>query len=142
MMKTVLDLTYPITSMFSGAGFNRSICSVFKDQQIEVLPGAPARRVGAGSLRSAPLSPVPPQDLWLPYFAITTDISASTMRVHTDGECLPRAQGRIAPEQRRGGPVPGGGRGEPGGSVSQWGRSHLRKPEHEMTLPWAQKVGH
>ncbi|XP_039714920.1 patatin-like phospholipase domain-containing protein 7 isoform X5 [Pteropus medius] len=85
MMKTVLDLTYPITSMFSGAGFNRSICSVFKDQQIEVLPGAPARRVGAGSLRSAPLSPVPPQDLWLPYFAITTDISASTMRVPTDG---------------------------------------------------------
>lgn len=59
MMKTVLDLTYPITSMFSGAGFNRSICSVFKDRQIE--------------------------DLWLPYFAITTDISASTMRVHTDG---------------------------------------------------------
>ncbi|XP_036095131.1 patatin-like phospholipase domain-containing protein 7 isoform X3 [Rousettus aegyptiacus] len=59
MMKAVLDLTYPITSMFSGAGFNRSICSVFKDRQIE--------------------------DLWLPYFAITTDISASAMRVHTDG---------------------------------------------------------
>lgn len=37
MVKTVLDLTYPITSMFSGAGFNSSICSVFKDRQIEVL---------------------------------------------------------------------------------------------------------
>lgn len=37
MMKTMLDLTYPITSMFSGAGFNSSICSVFKDRQIEVL---------------------------------------------------------------------------------------------------------
>lgn len=36
MMKTMLDLTYPITSMFSGAGFNSSICSVFKDRQIEV----------------------------------------------------------------------------------------------------------
>uniref|UniRef100_A0A8C7AZE4 lysophospholipase n=1 Tax=Neovison vison TaxID=452646 RepID=A0A8C7AZE4_NEOVI len=56
---TVLDLTYPITSMFSGAGFNSSICSVFKDRQIE--------------------------DLWLPYFTITTDITASAMRVHTDG---------------------------------------------------------
>ncbi|KAM7093557.1 patatin-like phospholipase domain-containing protein 7 [Molossus nigricans] len=59
MVKTVLDLTYPITSMFSGAGFNSSICSVFKDRQIE--------------------------DLWIPYFTVTTDISASAMRVHTDG---------------------------------------------------------
>ncbi|XP_013011319.1 patatin-like phospholipase domain-containing protein 7 isoform X3 [Cavia porcellus] len=59
MVKTMLDLTYPITSMFSGAGFNSSICSIFGDQQIE--------------------------DLWLPYFAITTDITASAMRVHMDG---------------------------------------------------------
>ncbi|KAI4577797.1 hypothetical protein MJT46_003632 [Ovis ammon polii x Ovis aries] len=59
MVKTMLDLTYPITSMFSGAGFNSSISSVFKDRQIE--------------------------DLWIPYFAVTTDISASAMRVHTDG---------------------------------------------------------
>lgn len=27
------------------------------------------------------------QDLWIPYFNITTDITASTMRVHTDGRC-------------------------------------------------------
>lgn len=40
MVKTVLDLTYPITSMFSGAGFNSSICSVFKDRQIEVPPAS------------------------------------------------------------------------------------------------------
>uniref|UniRef100_A0A8I3WE72 lysophospholipase n=1 Tax=Callithrix jacchus TaxID=9483 RepID=A0A8I3WE72_CALJA len=59
MMKAVLDLTYPVTSMFSGASFNSSICSVFQDRQIE--------------------------DLWIPYFAITTDITASAMRVHTDG---------------------------------------------------------
>lgn len=26
------------------------------------------------------------QDLWIPYFNITTDITNSTMRVHTDGE--------------------------------------------------------
>lgn len=25
------------------------------------------------------------QDLWIPYFNITTDITASAMRVHTDG---------------------------------------------------------
>ncbi|XP_014817471.1 PREDICTED: neuropathy target esterase, partial [Calidris pugnax] len=57
--KTVLDLTYPITSMFSGSAFNASINKVFEDKQIE--------------------------DLWLPYFNVTTDITASAMRVHTDG---------------------------------------------------------
>ncbi|XP_068104845.1 patatin-like phospholipase domain-containing protein 7 isoform X2 [Hyperolius riggenbachi] len=61
VFKKVLDLTYPITSMFSGAAFNSSISSIFKDKQIE--------------------------DLWIPYFNITTDITASAMRVHTDG-CL------------------------------------------------------
>ncbi|KFM10454.1 Patatin-like phospholipase domain-containing protein 7, partial [Aptenodytes forsteri] len=59
VFKTILDLTYPITSMFSGAAFNNSINSIFKDKQIE--------------------------DLWIPYFTITTDITASAMRVHTDG---------------------------------------------------------
>lgn len=34
--KKILDLTYPITSMFSGASFNSGISSVFKDKQIEV----------------------------------------------------------------------------------------------------------
>ncbi|XP_068166263.1 patatin-like phospholipase domain-containing protein 7 isoform X2 [Antennarius striatus] len=57
--KKLLDLTYPVTSMFSGASFNSSISSIFKNKQIE--------------------------DLWLPYFNITTDITASSMRVHTDG---------------------------------------------------------
>ncbi|KAM9744627.1 patatin-like phospholipase domain-containing protein 7 [Menidia menidia] len=57
--KKILDLTYPVTSMFSGASFNSGISSIFQDQQIE--------------------------DLWLPYFAITTDITASSMRVHTYG---------------------------------------------------------
>uniref|UniRef100_A0A803XS18 lysophospholipase n=1 Tax=Meleagris gallopavo TaxID=9103 RepID=A0A803XS18_MELGA len=57
---TVLDLTYPITSMFSGSSFNASINKVFQDKQIE--------------------------DLWLPYFNVTTDITASAMRVHTDAD--------------------------------------------------------
>ncbi|KAB0400630.1 hypothetical protein E2I00_013672, partial [Balaenoptera physalus] len=55
----VLDLTYPVTSMFTGSAFNRSIHRVFQDKQIE--------------------------DLWLPYFNVTTDITASAMRVHKDG---------------------------------------------------------
>ncbi|XP_060697275.1 patatin-like phospholipase domain-containing protein 7 isoform X1 [Hemiscyllium ocellatum] len=59
VFKKVLDLTYPITSMFSGSAFNSSISNIFKDKQIE--------------------------DLWIPYFNITTDITASAMRVHTDG---------------------------------------------------------
>ncbi|XP_063051919.1 patatin-like phospholipase domain-containing protein 6 isoform X4 [Engraulis encrasicolus] len=59
VFKTVLDLTYPITSMFSGSAFNTSISNVFEDKQIE--------------------------DLWLPYFNVTTDITASAMRVHQDG---------------------------------------------------------
>ncbi|KAL7836822.1 hypothetical protein AOLI_G00281060 [Acnodon oligacanthus] len=59
MFKRILDLTYPVTSMFTGASFNSSIGGVFKNKQIE--------------------------DLWIPYFNITTDITASSMRVHTDG---------------------------------------------------------
>ncbi|XP_024155117.1 patatin-like phospholipase domain-containing protein 7 isoform X2 [Oryzias melastigma] len=59
VFKKFLDLTYPVTSMFSGASFNSSINNVFKSKQIE--------------------------DLWIPYFNITTDITASAMRVHTDG---------------------------------------------------------
>ncbi|XP_069460025.1 patatin-like phospholipase domain-containing protein 6 isoform X2 [Ambystoma mexicanum] len=59
VFRTVLDLTYPITSMFSGSAFNTSVYKVFQDKQIE--------------------------DLWLPYFNVTTDITASTMRVHKDG---------------------------------------------------------
>nr|XP_029537743.1 neuropathy target esterase-like isoform X4 [Oncorhynchus nerka] len=58
VFKTILDLTYPITSMFTGAAFNTSISKVFQDKQAE--------------------------DLWLPYFNVTTDITASAMRVHQD----------------------------------------------------------
>lgn len=57
--KKVLDLTYPITSMFTGRAFNNGIEKTFKDRQIE--------------------------DLWIPYFCITTDITNSSMRIHTHG---------------------------------------------------------
>ncbi|GLG97715.1 Neuropathy target esterase sws [Gryllus bimaculatus] len=57
--RQILDLTYPMTSMFSGRDFNHTIHSTFGDTHIE--------------------------DLWLPYFSVTTDITASCMRVHTHG---------------------------------------------------------
>lgn len=57
--RQLLDLTYPVTSMFSGRDFNHTIFSTFGDTHIE--------------------------DLWLPYFTVTTDITASCMRVHTHG---------------------------------------------------------
>ncbi|VDO04432.1 unnamed protein product [Rodentolepis nana] len=53
------DITYPTVSLFSGYEFNAHIEATFKDRQIE--------------------------DLWLPYFCITTDISNCKMRVHTSG---------------------------------------------------------
>ncbi|CAH1271620.1 PNPLA7 [Branchiostoma lanceolatum] len=57
--KKLVDLTYPVTSMFSGYNFNRDIEEALVDKQIE--------------------------DLWIPYFNITTDVSSSKMRIHTDG---------------------------------------------------------
>ncbi|XP_025833574.1 neuropathy target esterase sws [Agrilus planipennis] len=57
--RQILDLTYPVTSMFSGRDFNQTIKSTIGETFIE--------------------------DLWLPYFTVTTDISASCMRIHTHG---------------------------------------------------------
>lgn len=58
--RQLLDLTYPITSMFSGRGFNQTLRETFGDVYIE--------------------------DLWTPYFTLTTDITASSARVHTNGK--------------------------------------------------------
>lgn len=60
--RQLLDLTYPITSMFSGRDFNQTIRGTFGDIYIE--------------------------DLWIPYFTLTTDITSSCARVHTHGEFL------------------------------------------------------
>ncbi|XP_071856000.1 patatin like phospholipase domain containing sws isoform X1 [Bombus fervidus] len=57
--RQIMDLTYPVTSMFSGKDFNSTIQTTFGDTYIE--------------------------DLWLPYFTITTDITDSCMRTHTHG---------------------------------------------------------
>ncbi|VEN42783.1 unnamed protein product [Callosobruchus maculatus] len=58
--RQILDLTYPMTSMFSGREFNQTIRATFGDTYIE--------------------------DLWLPYFTVTTDITSSCMRIHTHGQ--------------------------------------------------------
>ncbi|XP_071553883.1 neuropathy target esterase sws isoform X2 [Temnothorax nylanderi] len=57
--RQIMDLTYPMTSMFSGKDFNKTIQQTFSDTYIE--------------------------DLWLPYFTITTDITDSCMRTHRHG---------------------------------------------------------
>lgn len=66
----VLDLTYPYTSMMSGFGFNALIEETFNDTQIE--------------------------DLWLPFFTITTDISVSCMRVHEVGSVWRYVRGSMS----------------------------------------------
>lgn len=55
----LLDLTPPFTAMFTGASFNKVIRTTLGDQMIE--------------------------DLWIPYFCVTTDITESRMRVHQSG---------------------------------------------------------
>ncbi|XP_072255834.1 patatin-like phospholipase domain-containing protein 6 isoform X2 [Pyxicephalus adspersus] len=59
LVQTVMDLTYPTTSLLSGSSFNATLIDLFGERQI--------------------------QDLWLPFFCITTDISSSSMRVHREG---------------------------------------------------------
>ena len=56
----VLDLTYPITSLFNGSSFNFSIKLCFPET-------------------------ITIEDLWLPYYSVSTDISTSTERVHKVG---------------------------------------------------------
>eukprot|EP00049_Salpingoeca_infusionum_P016691 m.343654 g.343654 ORF g.343654 m.343654 type:complete len:1274 (+) comp16131_c0_seq4:4039-7860(+) len=57
----IFDLTWPIMALMSGAAFNRVIRGVFGSRQIE--------------------------DLWLPYFCVSTDITASGKAIHRTG-CL------------------------------------------------------
>lgn len=57
--RQLLDLTYPITSWFTGHAFNRNLWKIFGDRHIE--------------------------DNWLPFFCMTTDIAHSKMVVHRTG---------------------------------------------------------
>ncbi|TPX32972.1 hypothetical protein SmJEL517_g04011 [Synchytrium microbalum] len=57
--RQLLDLTYPVTSLFTGHEFNRGIWKCFLDTHIE--------------------------DCWLSYFCVTTNITWSRMEVHRTG---------------------------------------------------------
>ncbi|KAG1051266.1 hypothetical protein G6F43_006518 [Rhizopus delemar] len=57
--RQIMDLTYPVTAWFTGHEFNRAIWKCIGDSQIE--------------------------DYWLPYYAVTTNITFSRMEVHTTG---------------------------------------------------------
>ncbi|KAI8340906.1 hypothetical protein BC941DRAFT_228183 [Chlamydoabsidia padenii] len=57
--RQLMDLTYPVTAWFTGHEFNRAIWKCLGDSLVE--------------------------DFWLPYFAVTTNITFSRMEVHTTG---------------------------------------------------------
>ncbi|KAJ2863845.1 phosphatidylcholine and lysophosphatidylcholine phospholipase [Coemansia aciculifera] len=59
MWRFMLDVTYPILAYTSGREFNRAIWKVFKDAEIE--------------------------DLWLPFYCMTANITQSRPEVHTRG---------------------------------------------------------
>ncbi|XP_023346328.1 neuropathy target esterase sws [Eurytemora carolleeae] len=56
----LLDLTYPMTSLFTGGYFNWTLTETF-DKEIQI------------------------EDLWLPFYCVSTDITLSQERVHTSG---------------------------------------------------------
>lgn len=57
--KKIRDLTFPITSYFTGLAFNRSIVKLFQGKKIE--------------------------DLWLPFFCMSTDLTDSKAIPHRNG---------------------------------------------------------
>ncbi|KAI9505241.1 hypothetical protein BX070DRAFT_221764 [Coemansia spiralis] len=57
--RLLLDVTYPILAYTSGREFNRAIWKVFKDAEIE--------------------------DMWLPFYCMTANITKSRSEVHTTG---------------------------------------------------------
>ncbi|PVU88135.1 hypothetical protein BB561_006010 [Smittium simulii] len=57
--RTFFDLTWPILSYTSGNEFNRALWKIFKDVEIE--------------------------DLWLPFYCVTTNVTHSKVEVHTSG---------------------------------------------------------
>ncbi|KAJ2884370.1 phosphatidylcholine and lysophosphatidylcholine phospholipase, partial [Coemansia aciculifera] len=59
MWRFLLDVTYPILAYTSGREFNRAIWKVFKEAEIE--------------------------DLWLPFYCMTANITQSRPEVHTRG---------------------------------------------------------
>lgn len=77
----ILDLTYPITSMFSGRQFNQTIRGTFGDVQIEDLCEylTFTKQIEILLMQNF---------LGIPYFTVTTDLTASCARIHTHGNIL------------------------------------------------------
>lgn len=59
LWKKLRDLTFPITTYFKGLAFNRSIVKIFEGKKIE--------------------------DLWLPFFCMSTDLTDSATIAHRNG---------------------------------------------------------
>ncbi|OAF69797.1 hypothetical protein A3Q56_02456 [Intoshia linei] len=55
----IIDLTYPIVSLFTGHVFNWSLRKIFHSKRIE--------------------------DLWIPFFCVSTDLTSSKIRIHRQG---------------------------------------------------------
>ena len=67
-----------------GRAFNNCIHDLFGEKQVEVSPTATALlplRIAITQVHDPPAL----QDLWLPYFCITTDITESKMKIHRMG---------------------------------------------------------
>ena len=56
----LLDLTYPITSLFTGGYFNWTLTETFPPE-LDI------------------------EDLWIPYYCVSTDVTVSRERIHTSG---------------------------------------------------------
>ena len=61
--RQILDITIPFTSMLTGAHFNNVLRNVLGDHMIE--------------------------DLWIPFFCVSTDLTENRMRVHQNGPLWP-----------------------------------------------------
>ena len=60
--RQIFDITYPYSAWLTGSAFNKTIMDTFGDTLIE--------------------------DLWIPYFTVTTDITSSCRRIHTYGKLI------------------------------------------------------
>ena len=99
LVSQVLDLTYPAVSMLRGRSFNRSA-------DTDLSQPLTADSVIHDAFRDKAI-----EDLWLPYFCISTDVSELNMRVHrhvsgmhfpatAEGACRARCGGTCAPACR------------------------------------------
>jgi lysophospholipid hydrolase len=107
------DLTLPVLSLFSGGAFDSAVKAVFErgaqvrdDRGQRLLwgtgPGHVAARVlpASGSGHGRRLLPACPcaaqrlEDLWLPYFCVTTNLTKGEASVHTQGLLWKLVRGR------------------------------------------------